>query len=506
MTVTPSHSEGIALDVEWLEEMLLKWVEWAANMPVLSYAVNYIATSLHHDPWRLFLEVFMVGVLLRFLFGKRYRPKENLVKLTRKEVDELVSEWTPEPLVPAFSDRVKRENESIRVIEGRVGPVVKVGTEDKVNMASYNFLGFVGEERIEKVAERTLRNYGVGSCGPPGFYGTIDVHMNLEHKIAEIMGTEEAILYSYAFATIASTIPAFAKRGDLLICDEAIGFPIQKGVLVSRATVMYFKHNDMEDLERILTTIKQKDAKEKKRLTRRFIVTEGIFQNNGDIAPLPKLIELKNRYKYRLIIDESFSFGILGKTGKGICEHYNIKSSDVDILTGSLSTSFASAGGYCTGSTAVADHQRLSGAGYCFSASMPAMLAASGVEALTILQAEPQRIQKLRENILAFRKGLVGNRLIDVQGAEFSPIIFIGLKNHLPSRDREEDILQGIVDEAFAQGFLFTRAKYVEEEVKLPPPSIRVSISSAHTPDQIKKAVTVLDAAILKFASAIEAQ
>jgi hypothetical protein len=142
-------SSSVGLDVEWLEGVLLRWMDWAATVPGLSWVVNYIAYSLHHDPWRLFLEGIMIIVLLRYLFGRRYRPKDNPVKLTPREVEDLVDEWQPEPLVPPLSHRAKREAESIPVIEGPVGITVKVSGNDKLNMASYNYLGLVGHAKIE---------------------------------------------------------------------------------------------------------------------------------------------------------------------------------------------------------------------------------------------------------------------------------------------------------------------------------------------------------------------
>lgn len=136
-------------DVQWLEGVLLGAVEWSATVPGLSWVVNYVAHSLHRDPWRLFLEILMVAVLLRYLFGRRYRPKDKGVKFTKNEVEDLVHEWEPEPLVPPLSHRAKREAESIPVIEGPSGVVVKIGGQEKINLASYNFLGLVGDERIE---------------------------------------------------------------------------------------------------------------------------------------------------------------------------------------------------------------------------------------------------------------------------------------------------------------------------------------------------------------------
>lgn len=133
-----------------------------------------------------------------------------------------------------------------------------------------------------------MRTYGVGPCGPPGFYGTQDVHMKTEADIAEFLGTRACIVYAQAFSTISSVIPAFSKRGDIIVADDSVNFAIRKGIQISRSTVRWYKHNDMEDLKRVLEKVTKEQAK--KPLTRRFIVTEGMFENVGDVVDLPKIV------------------------------------------------------------------------------------------------------------------------------------------------------------------------------------------------------------------------
>ena len=147
----------------------------------------------------------------------------------------------------------------------------------------------------------------------------MDVHLDLEKELAEFLGCEEAVLYSYGFATIASAIPAYAKKGDIIFADKACNFAIQKGLQASRSRIEWFEHNDVEDLERLLQIQAEKDKKNPKvaAKTRRFIVVEGLYNKIGDICPLKELLDLKWKYKVRIFIDESFSFGVLGKTGKG---------------------------------------------------------------------------------------------------------------------------------------------------------------------------------------------
>ena len=151
-----------------------------------------------------------------------------------------------------------------------------------------------------------------------------DVHIQLEQDIADFLGTEASILYSQAFATISSVIPAFCKRGDVIVADRGVNFAIQKGLQISRCTVRWYDHNDMESLEHVLESVEKERKKRRAPLTRRFIVTEGVFDHDGAMADLPKLVELKKKYKYRLILDESVSFGSVGRTGRGLTELYNV--------------------------------------------------------------------------------------------------------------------------------------------------------------------------------------
>lgn len=169
------------------------------------------------------------------------------------------------------------------------GPKSKLSNGRTVtNLASYNFYNFVGNEQVKEKAIQTLRTYGVGPCGPPQFYGTQDVHMKTEADIASCLGTEGCIVYAQAFSTISSVIPAFCKRGDIIVADRAVNYAIRKGLQICRSTIRYYEHNDMEDLERVLQKVVKDQAK--KPLTRRFIVTEGLFETVGDCVDLPKLV------------------------------------------------------------------------------------------------------------------------------------------------------------------------------------------------------------------------
>ncbi|NWQ92069.1 SPTC1 palmitoyltransferase, partial [Burhinus bistriatus] len=238
----------------------------------------------------------------------------------------------------------------------------------------------------------------------------IDVHLELEERLAKFMRTEEAIIYSYGFATIASAIPAYSKRGDIVFVDEAACFAIQKGLQASRSNIKLFKHNDMADLERLLKEQETEDQKNprKARVTRRFIVVEGLYMNTGDVCPLPELIKLKYKYKVRIFLEESLSFGVLGEHGRGITEHFGINIDDIDLISANMENSLASIGGFCCGRSFIIDHQRLSGQGYCFSASLPPLLAAAAIEALNIMEDNPDIFQTLRSKCERIHRALQG--------------------------------------------------------------------------------------------------
>ncbi|KAI8345160.1 serine palmitoyltransferase [Mortierella sp. GBAus27b] len=481
------------------------------SIPGSAIVINYIKNSYQNDPFRVVLELLLAIYAVKYMMSKKYRIDHTHVALTEKEIDELVAEWHPEPLVQPLSDIQRMELEKTQVVVGGQGPKPKLQASGKnmLNLASANFLGYISNEEIKEKAIETLRNYGVGSCGPPGFYGTLDVHIELEKDIARFLGTEKAIIYAQGFSTMSSVIAAFSKRADVIVADDGSNFAIQKGTQISRSNIKWFKHNDMADLERVLQSI-QKEAKASKRpLTRRFIVTEGLFQNYGDIAPLDKIMELKHKYKYRVILDESNSFGLLGKTGRGLTEVYNISPKDVDMIVGSMANSFSTAGGFCAGPKEVVDHQRLSGQAFVFSASIPAMLAVCSSEAIKILehgQNGQKLLKDLHENAAVFRNVVVAApQAIEISSEPSSPFLHLRFpKNALDAagvttRDEEKLLLQEIVDE---DSILITRAKYVEhQEMFLPRPSIRISITACHSRKEVEKAAQAVKAAFIKAMS-----
>ncbi|XP_032232057.1 serine palmitoyltransferase 1 isoform X2 [Nematostella vectensis] len=418
--------------------------------------------------YHVLFEIALVLWILWLLLSKSYRFRELSLELTEKEQEELIDEWQPQPLVPS-SHPYPEDVITPKVIDGKPGHKVHVNGQECLNLATFNFLGFVGNPRIESSAIDTLRKYGVGSCGPRGFYGSIDVHLHLEERLAKFMHTEEAILYSYGFSTVASAIPAYSKRGDVLFCDKGVCFAIQQGVTASRSRVMWFEHNDMDDLERLLKEQQEKDRKNPKKgsVTRRFLIVEGLYINHGTIAPLPKLLELKKKYKVRILVDESCSFGVLGKTGRGVTEYYDIPVDDVDLISVSMENSLATIGGFCCGTSFVVDHQRLSGAGYCFSASLPPMLATAAIEALDIMEEKDGMFNDLQMKARLFHQELKGIKGLRIDGERDSPIIHLRVA-HTKGSTEDERLLKKIVDKAFEEKVALTIARYLKDQETFP--------------------------------------
>lgn len=348
----------------------------------------------------------------------------------------------------------------IDAVEGKY--MIIRGVAAKVlNLSSFDFFGFNQDESMRDAARKALEKYGCGSCGPRGFYGTIDQHLMIEDAVAKFMGTEQAISYSDGASTVSSTIPAFAKKGDLLLVDEAVSEPIRMGLKLSRSTVQFFKHNDMEDLEALMQDIADDDLRRKRNVTeqRRFVVVEGLYRSTGDLCPLSEIVELKERFRYRLIVDESLSFGIIGPTGRGVTEHFGVDIGRVEILTVAMDTALASVGGLCVGTREIVDHQRLSGAGYCFSASGPPFLSAVACTSLATIERSPKLLQALAKNAQQLHKGLAAIKGVSLLSAEPSPVMHIVLDPAPASFEMEAAAMMEIARNCVLRGVGITASK-----------------------------------------------
>lgn len=469
-------------------------------MVTTPYIINEIYDIIQKSTaLELTLEALLaLGVLWIVLYKRNTKRGKQL---TAEQKARLIEEWTPEPLVGNVPDNHPALH--THVVTGKVGKVINIDGKQCLNMASHNYLGLLEDEHIQQAAIKSLRKYGVGSCGPRGFYGTLDVHLDLEERLAKFMEVEEAVVYSYAFSTIASAIPAYAKRGDIIFVDEYVNFAIQKGLDGSRSRIVYYKHNDVADLERLLKEQEVEDKRNPKKAsrTRRFLVAEAIYMNTGEICPLPELVELRKRYKLRMFLDESLSFGVLGQNGRGAIEHFNVDKIEVDLRSAGLEWAAGTIGGFCAGSSFIVEHQRLSGLGYCFSASLPPLLTQAAISALDRFESEPDIFVELRTCCEKVSKKLPSLTDFTFRGDPLSPVKHLYLKNE-SDPVTEKRILDRISEECINTGLAVISAEYLENmEKHCPRQSIRLTVNRLLTDSDIDEAFRLLQQAARKILS-----
>lgn len=426
--------------------------------------------------WTLAIVFQVVLGATYFLWSKQRarKPHDPLLNANRVE-------WKPLPLI----------EEDVEVEEP---PLMGKIDENTLNVGATSFLSFDKEKRVLDSALQSLQKYGVGSCGPRGFYGTIDVHLDLEERLAKFLQVEETCVYSYGFSTIASAIPSYAKRGDIIFADENVWFAIQKGIEAARSTVKYFKHNNMKHLEEVLSAALKKRELNPKR--RAFLIVEAIYLNTGEMVPLRRLIELANQFKIRIILDESLTIGVLGKNGRGITEHLGIPRDEIDLIVGSLEHSFATIGGFCAGTHFIVEHQRLSGLGYCFSASLPPMLTQAAITGLDILEENPSILRELDENSCILQKSLSQLQHYRLSGVDVSPVKHLYLKSEGLDDIQRHKYLRRIANYCLEKGVALAVAAYLRDVDKsCHEPSIRIASSRKLSDGNIELVCKLLDEA-----------
>lgn len=284
------------------------------------------------------------------------------------------------------------------VLESRQAPVVQMEGKRMIMLGSNNYLGFTEDEQVIKAGHAALDKYGTGVSGSRFLNGTLDLHLQLEKELAAFTGYEEAMTCSTGFQTNLAIISAICGRHDYILNDRENHASIYDACKLSDAKVLRYRHSDMEDLERQLQAIPDTAGK--------LIITDGVFSMRGDICKLPEIVALAEKYEARVMVDDAHGFGVLGPGGRGTAAHFGL-TDKVDITMLTFSKSLASIGGCMLTSHKVADYLRHTSRPFIFSASLTPTSAATALEALHRLQAEPERPARLMELAHYFQEGLL---------------------------------------------------------------------------------------------------
>lgn len=359
-----------------------------------------------------------------------------------------------------------------REIDGKQGTEVEMDGHKVLMFGSNAYTGLTYDPRVMEAAKKAIDKYGTGCAGSRFLNGTLDLHVQLEKELAEFEHKDEALCYSTGFSVNAGVISCLTSREDYIICDERDHASIVDGRRLSFSTCYKYKHNDMQDLEKILKKCPDNVVK--------LIVVDGVFSMEGDLAPLPEIVALKHKYKnVAIYVDEAHGLGVFGKQGRGVCDHFGV-TDEIDVIMGTFSKSLASIGGFVASDSTIINWLRHNSRTYIFSASDTPAATAAAMEALHIIQNEPERIEHLW-SITNYALKRFREEGFEI-GATESPII--------PLYVRDMDKTFEVTKLAFDEGVFINPV--------IPPACapqdtlVRFALMATHTEEQIDRAVKAL--------------
>ena len=304
----------------------------------------------------------------------------------------------------AAGERLGLSNPYFIAHDGVAGALTRIDGREFVNFSSYNYLGLSGHPAINKAAKDAVDRYGTSASASRLVAGERPVQRELEAALAELYEVEDCIAFVSGHATNVSTIGYLFGPKDLVIHDSLIHNSALEGIKLAGSVRRSFPHNDTATLDAILAEIRTQ-------FERVLIVVEGHYSMDGDVPDLPALIDIKRRHRAFLMVDEAHALGVLGKTGKGLREHYAVAGKDVDIWMGTLSKAFAGCGGYIAGEKALVEHLKYAAPGFVYSVGIAPPLAAASLAALRVMLREPERVARLQENARLFLDAAKANGL-----------------------------------------------------------------------------------------------
>lgn len=361
----------------------------------------------------------------------------------------------------------------LRQIESAQGPVVQIKGRSVLLFSSNNYLGLANHPDVIRASVEATQRYGTGSGASRLISGNMTLHEELEKKIAQFKGTESAIVFSSGYLTNLGVIPALVEKKDLIIADKLNHASLIDGCRLSGAMFRVYPHKNLKRLKELL--------EKRKQYRRALTVTDSVFSMDGDIAPIPELMKLAEKYDAWLLIDEAHATGVLGQNGKGTLEHFNLKSSENLIQMGTFSKALGSLGGFIAGSKILIEFLRNTARTFFYSTSLPPGVVAASIKALEIVESQPEIRKKLWENTEKFKKGIRELNLDDL-GSE-TPII--------PILTGENERTLKLAEKLFENGIFVPAIR---------PPTVpkgkcrlRFTVMATHTEGQIERCLKILE-------------
>ena len=356
----------------------------------------------------------------------------------------------------------------LRVLDDEQRAHTSVDHRSVVNLSSNNYLGLTTHPRLRERALAALAKYGVGTGSVRTIAGTMDIHMELERRLAVFKHTEAAVVFQSGFTANAGTVSSILGKDDFIVSDELNHASIIDGARLSRATIKVFPHRDVDAARRIV--------QELPRDRRILIITDGVFSMDGDVGPLPALCDVADEFGCIMMVDDAHASGVFGHNGRGTVDHFAMHGR-VDVQVGTLSKAIGALGGYVAGSRALIEFLHHRARPFLFSTSHPPSVAATCIAALDVLESEPQLIERLWENTRFFKAGLasLGFNI----GASESPItpVIVG-EGSLAMRLSDRLFEEGV----FAQGIAFPTVARDKARV-------RTIVTATHTPEDLQFAL-----------------
>ncbi len=390
----------------------------------------------------------------------------------------------PKAQLQYLSDELQKLREQklyqkLRVLEGEQLPVARFDGREVINLSSNNYLGLTTHPRLKARAIEAIEKYGVGSGAVRSIAGTMTIHLALEEKIARFKQVEAAVVFQSGFTANAGTVAAILSREDIIISDELNHASIIDGCRLSRAEIKVFPHKDVAACETILREIASRPG-------RKLLITDGVFSMDGDIAPLPELAALAEKYGCIMMLDDAHASGVLGRNGRGTVDHFNLHGR-VDIQVGTLSKAIGALGGYVGSTRDAIEFLYHRARPFLFSTSHPPSVAATCLAAFEILEEEPQLIERLWGNTRFFKAGL--KKLGFNTRMSETPITPVIVGDAALAHEFSRQLFQQGV---FAQSIGFPTVPQGKAR-------IRTIVTATHTRDQLSRALSILESVAKKL-------